>query len=247
MKKALFISAFLLSLLQGFSQHKFTRVGTKIDTVSVQNALFVDSGVRFRHLPAATALDTTNNKLAVIDAAGNIKRMVWQVPGGSGSSSAVIFSATASGSAVTNTTTPTVLSGTGVGSRTIAANSLSVGKQIVLHGWVLYSTGLTSTTIDVIAYEGSSGLGTAFALPTSQTNAPAEFTITYTVLTTGSGGTVALAGNIFLSGAATQIATSASTAFDTTISHTMDVQVIWTTASTSNSINMLPIFTVKVE
>lgn len=153
MKKALFISAFLLSLLQGFSQHHFTRVGTKIDTVSVQNALFVDSGVRFRHLPAATALDTTNYKLAVLDAAGNVKRMVWQVPGAGitqtalDDTAAAIRSTTASGTYVPSLTgllnVSSVTSDTAIWTRE--------GNIVTVYGslTVAVTANSTSTTLDI--------------------------------------------------------------------------------------------------
>lgn len=174
-----------------------------------------------------------------------VKKVAQSSIGGGGSP--VIFSATAAGSTVSNTTTPTTLSGTGVGSRTIAANSLTVGKQIVFHGWIQYSTGVSNTTIQLSTWDGSSGLGTSFALPASQTNTPAEFNVTYTVITTGGSGTVSIAGTIVLNGVVQTFSLGTGQAFDTTISHTMDLLLTWTTASTSNSMNMLPLFTLKVE
>ncbi len=163
------------------------------------------------------------------------------------SSSKVIFSATASGSAVTNTTTQTSITGTGIGSKTIAANTLTVGKTIVLHGWLQFSTGSSNTQCGIVFNNSSFGQANPFNLPASQTNSLVEVVIIATVLTTGASGSLAFYGNAFVAGQANLICNSTGNTFDTTINQTFDIQAHWTTASASNSMNMMPVFTIKVE
>ncbi|HEY4112182.1 hypothetical protein [Puia sp.] len=155
--------------------------------------------------------------------------------------SGVIWSQTANGTAITNTTSFTTLLGTGVGNGSFNGDG-RVGATAVWHGFVLISTLGTPQTIEI-----STAAGHTFTLPAGLSNQLCELS-TYVVQTTNSGGTVA--------GTETMVLTIPG---QTTIMHTGSYAgggtdlvdsyplVQWTTASTSNSIQSVLPFTLKFE
>lgn len=162
----------------------------------------------------------------------------------------LMFSQTANGTAVTNTTTQTTLLGTGTGTMTFAANTLVAGEVIVVHGYALLST--ASSGVGSLSFEllnGFTGVSLSTSPTTSLSGQTAEITATATILTTGSSGTMVVAYNINLGGTSTPIlaAGSGSYAINTTISRTFDLQVTWANALSANSIQSVAPFTMKVE
>lgn len=163
------------------------------------------------------------------------------------SSGKLIYSATASGTALTNTTTPASIVGTGVGTRTVLANTLTAGKTITIHGWLQFSTGVSGNNITILPTNTSFGIGTTFSLPGSNTNTWAEINVTHTIVSTGASGVMFLAGTLVINGLTVTIAEGFPQTFNTTINQTFDIVAFWGTASASNSIQMLPNYTIKVE
>lgn len=163
--------------------------------------------------------------------------------------SPILYSQTTAGTAVTNTITQTsIMTGTGTGSLTIPANSLSVGQVITLHGFAKVSTAPTSS-LGFNILIGGTGYSAGTTPAASLTNIVYEFTLTFTVTATGASGSVyptlkiEPAGNI---SAPTTVATGALTV-NTTLGMAVDLQATWGAASTSDSIQTLPMFQLKVQ
>lgn len=147
------------------------------------------------------------------------------------------FSETADGT-VSNTTATTSIYGTGTGSQTLGANSLAVGKCVVVKGSGYISTDASVPTLTITFANTSSNAGNAVGglLTASMNNVPIEWEYSGTVRTTGSGGTIQLNGWISINGTKAYIATSTPFAFNTTVSQTFDVTAAWGTASVNNII-----------
>lgn len=162
--------------------------------------------------------------------------------------STVVFSETASGSAVTNTTSTTSIIGTGTGSMTIPANTLTAGKTIVFHGWVQVSTTTGTQPIDLFFMNGGFGDAIQINLPGGLSGELMELTETVTILTTGTSGTYAVYGTLRDNGTFyVKTADNFGVHLDTTISQAITQQAQWTNASSGNSIQLMPLFTMKVE
>lgn len=221
--------------------------GSKIVTYATTDMLGGSSGTNYQTVQNNASSLTVRPKLNFIgapnvsDNSGNTSTDV-HLPG-------LMFSQTANGTAVVNTTTQTTLLGTGVGSMTFGANTLVAGEVIVVHGFALLST--LSSSVGSLTFELLNGFtGTSFVTTPSAsfTSVPIEITATATILTTGSTGTMTCAYVINYSGTNLNIsAGSGSFAINTTISRTFDLQVAWQNASTSNSIQSVAPFTMKVE
>jgi hypothetical protein len=180
---------------------------------------------------------------------------VWMAnnsSGGGGWSSPILYSQTTNGSALTNSTSATSLlgSGTGVG-LTIAANTLQVGQTITLDGDVIIST-LSSTpgSLTFSLNIGTASASFGFTPPTSLTNVVTHINIVYTVLTTGSSGTLIYRTTITVSGQPPMEYAGTATsdfAINTTISNTITFNGQWQTASTSNSVTALAPLVIKLQ
>lgn len=155
-----------------------------------------------------------------------------------------LFSQTADAT-VANTITETSIIGTGIGSVTLPANALTVGKVInVLGGGIFSTTGLTpSLTVKVKL--GSTVLATVAIsdLLGSATGAPFQFNLMIVPRSTGVSGSVQITGNInysstTLTGRGFARLDNGGTAItvDTTISQAFDATGTWSAASASNSV-----------
>lgn len=155
-----------------------------------------------------------------------------------------LFSQTADGTAVTNTTTPTNILGSGVGSLTVPANAFQVGDSFHcnIKGQI---SALNNETLVIELKSGSVILATSglLTLP-SMTSQPFELEADFTIraiggTTTASIFTCAEFNYIQNSGTSFQgkmFQSLNNTTFDTTISNTLEVDVTWGTANASNSI-----------
>ena len=155
-----------------------------------------------------------------------------------------LFSQTADSTPVTNTTTPSSLLGTGVGSLSVPANGFTAGDSFHcnIKGDI---SNLNNETIVIELKAGSVVLATSgtLTLPT-MTNQSFEIEADFTIRAIGAATTA----SIFTGTEFNYIQNSGSnfegkmfhslnnTTFDTTISNTLDVYVTWGTASASNSI-----------
>lgn len=165
-------------------------------------------------------------------------------------SSPVKYSQTASGTALTNSTSSISIMGTGTGSLTLAANSLSVGQVITLHGFAQVSTAASSPgTLGFNPRIGGTGWSTTSTPTVSLTNSVYEITMTFTVTATGTSGSVFPTLTIFPHGSSSPISILAGSPLtvNTTGTLAIDLFADWSTASSSNSIQSLPMFTLKVE
>ena len=195
----------------------------------------------------------TNGKIIVNEsyafpAADGVQGQVLRTDGAGalsfGNLSIGLFSQTADSTPVTNTTTPSSILGTGVGSLTVPANSYAVGDSfhLVIKGNI---SNLNNETIVIELKAGSVVLATSgtLTLPT-MTNQSFEIEADFTIRAIGAATTA----SIFTGTEFNYIQNSGSnfegkmfhslnnTTFDTTISNTLDVHVTWGTASASNSI-----------
>jgi len=163
----------------------------------------------------------------------------------------IMFAATAAGT-VGNTTTETTLAGSGVGTLTMAANFLTVGKTFKVRAWGVYSS--KAAPVGALTFRLKYGTTTLVTLaPTitaSLTNQMWEAEFDLTCRTTGATGTVFAQGEIqvFTSTTASGFIVSAPTAtvtIDTTASSKLDITAQWATANASNTITS-NIFTAEV-
>jgi len=164
-----------------------------------------------------------------------------------GATSPVIFSQTASGSAIASGTAATIF-GTGTGSLTIAGGTLQVGQKITLHGYVQVSTaGSSPGGLTFSPVIGATGYSFATTPTTSLSNAVYEIELTYTVLTTGTSGTCFSVIKVIPNNAVPQMAQSGTLTINTTTSLTLDITGLWGTWVSGDTMNSLPSFTVEVK
>jgi hypothetical protein len=147
------------------------------------------------------------------------------------------FSQTADGT-VTNTNSTASIFGTGTGSQTISANTLTVGKKVIVKGFGYISTDASVPTLTITFKNSSSNAGNAVGalLTASMNNAPIEWDYEGTVRSTGASGSIEMNGWISINGTKVYIATSGAFLLDTTTGQTFDVSALWGTASTNNTI-----------
>jgi hypothetical protein len=155
-------------------------------------------------------------------------------------SSGIIFSQTSDKTVANSTTETTALDG-GVGSITIPANSLSVGKviRITLRG-SLGNTGGPSATIRVKLGSVTLIENTA-TLPTLSTNSPFDFTYDIVTRSTGSTGTVYSIGRSFVVTATGPFMRGLDGGLDninTQTNNNIDVTYQWGTADPANTITI---------
>ena len=155
-----------------------------------------------------------------------------------------LFSQTADGTPVTNTTTPTNIIGTGIGSLSVPANAFQVGDSFHCN----IKGDISSLNNETLLIELKSGAvilassGT-LTLPV-MTNQPFEIETDFTIRTVGAATTASIFtcsefNYIQNSGTSFQgkmFQTLNNTTFDTTVSNTLEVCVTWGSASASNSI-----------
>lgn len=168
------------------------------------------------------------------------KGIKWATP--TSVTSTVIFIQTAD-KTVTNTVAETSLLGTGSGSMTLAANSLTVGKAIRLRIGGIYSTPLAATpSVAVKVKLGSTVIATVTtsSLLTGASGLEFDGEVLITCRTTGATGTVMVHGDIeYATGVSGTIAVDplnnagATTTIDTTASNLLDVTVTWDTATST--------------
>lgn len=132
-----------------------------------------------------------------------------------------IFAATADAS-VNNTTTPTSMVGTGVGSNTIAANALVAGSTITFTGSGTITSAATAPTLSMNFKVGSSGNAVSPTIGISL-NGNIEWSVTVIVRTTGSSGTMSETGWVSINGTKTYFTTGSPFALNTTISNAIDM------------------------
>lgn len=141
---------------------------------------------------------------------------------------------------VTNTTTPTSIIGTGLGTKTIPANWAAIGKQLVIDfDGIISDTGTPNLTFDIrlgatVIATGTNALGAGLS------NAKFVGRVMLTFRTVGVSGTVIAGGMVTISsgGAATSIplVATGTTIINTTTTQLVDIFATWGTASASNTL-----------
>src|SRR6202000_3194308 len=138
----------------------------------------------------------------------------------------------------------TTLLGTGRGTKTLAANTMTVGKVINLIGGGVFSSGISPGNLTIKVKLGSVVLasGTLTNLLTSATNEAFQFACTITTRTIGATGTVVVNGNFtyestnaLTRGFLALTNAGATSTIDTTATQTLDITVTYASA-TGNSI-----------
>lgn len=137
----------------------------------------------------------------------------------------------------------TTLIGTGIGTKTLPANFLTVGKTIKVRMWGFYGTKASPVGAFTIRFKyGSTTLVTLSpTLTVSLTNQAFNLEFELTCRTTGATGTVFVQGegDFFTSATAAGIVTgvtTATTTINTTASNAIDVTAQWATSNASNTI-----------
>lgn len=134
--------------------------------------------------------------------------------------SAKLFAMTADGS-VSNTTTPTSLIGTGVGTKTIGANALQVGSVVTFKGAGTINTAATAPGMSFNFKIGTSGT-TINPTIAANLNSEYRFEITGIVRTASASGAIALTGWVEINGVKTYF-TPNNFSIDATSSLTLDM------------------------
>ena len=157
-----------------------------------------------------------------------------------GASGIGLFSQTADGATITNTTTETSLLGSGVGSLLVTANTFAVGSSYVLK--VCGNIGCLNNS-DIVLNVKSGSTGT-IQLP--QINAQTfELELNFTIRQIGVSGVADIVTNgelSYIQHSSTDLQghnflSQNNTTFDTTANNTLDVTWAWASASASNTVN----------
>lgn len=156
-----------------------------------------------------------------------------------------MFTGTAS-KTVANTTSETSLIPTGIGSVTLPAGFLAVGKRIRIAGGGVFSTILVPGNVTVRMKLGSVTVASVVIsnILSSASNNAFQFTGSVTCRTTGASGTVVTDGNasyetgLLSRGFAPLNNAGATATVDTTTSKALDVTVQWATGSASNTMTV---------
>jgi len=193
------------------------------------------ANVKISALPSATTLDGT--ELVPVVQAGVTDQTTTGAIAALASNS-LKFTQTAS-KTVSNTTTPTDITSTGVGSKTIAANSLISGSSLKF--WLSgFHSVVGNATIDVQIKMGSTVvLDTGVVASGNGANNYWELRALITCRTAGASGVFAAQGQYTEAGAGANIfgmVNTSTTTLDTTASQAVTVFITWGTASTSNTI-----------
>lgn len=158
----------------------------------------------------------------------------------------VVFSQTANGTALTNTTSGVTITGSGTGGTTLANNSAAVGQVISLDGYGVVSTAASPGTLTITYGVGATSVTATFTPPALLSSATVHFRGAATILTTGSSGTAAIALQVDFPGTTPMIVLANGTgSVNTTTGMSVQIQAQWGTASTSNSIQTVPPLQIK--
>lgn len=182
-------------------------------------------------LPASTSaasLTGTGTRIVTADANGIL---------GTNAAAVTLWTKTAD-TGISNSTTQSTILDTGVGSKTLTAAFLTVGKSVVFEVVGRYSTTGTPT----IRFRFKLGAvtlldSTAITTPSGVTDKQFRLSGSFTCRSTGAGGTVFSQGQLYLDGATTPITAIVNTgtnAADTTGTLAMDATVEWGTADAAN-------------
>lgn len=198
----------------------------------VPNSLDIDS------LTEDTSPDPTADYLVAFDASAGVNKKVLpeNMPGIKGGVT-VVFLQTADGTAG-NTTTPTDLLSTGIGSVTIPANTFETGTMIRVFMAGYISTDVVSPTLELSIDLGGSQLGTIGAnlLSTSLTNVGWRAWIDIVCRGFPAAGSFVVSGVIRLGASLYGIVNTSTTSLDPTDPLQLEFFATWGTADTDNTI-----------
>lgn len=162
-----------------------------------------------------------------------------------GTSGIGLFSQTADGTLIQNTTTETTLIGSGQGSLQVTANTFAVGSSYILKMCGNISC-LNNSDIVLNVKSGSVVLGTTGTIQLPQINAQTfELELNFTVRQIGVSGVADIVMNgefAYIQHSSTDLQghtfiSQNNTTFDTTVNNTLDVTWAWASADASNRIN----------
>lgn len=146
------------------------------------------------------------------------------------------FTATADAT-IANTVSETSLIGTGIGTKTLPANFLVIGKTIRVKTRGYLSDTLTPTLNFKFKLGSTQIVATsAITLGVGISNVGYEAEFELTCRTTGASGTVYGQGRVIVNGVAVNATATATATIDTTATQVVDISGTWGTASASNTI-----------
>lgn len=210
---------------------------TQINTSVATNKGLVVQGFAYQSANLMEIQNSAGTVLSKADSGGNISVLGNVLIG-------AMFTQTAS-QTVSNVA-ETTLFGTGVGTKTLAAGTLVVGKTIRIRGWAVFSTQAVPGNVTVKIYLGATVIatGTITNILALASNNAAEFTADITCRTTGITGTVVVGGSVgydtgvLAQGFLALNNAGATTTVDTTASLAVDVKLLWATQAVANTITV---------
>lgn len=187
-------------------------------------------------------LKLNNSSTQYMDGTG-----AWSTPAGSGGTGAggPLYVATASATVANSSAETSIVSATGTGSKTLAANSLAQGKNINFRVYGYLGTdAATPGTLTVKVKLGSTVIWNSGALTLANAISAKEFLVSgdISVRTAGASGTTQTQADMRYSDGTTQtgygpFASNTSTAtIDTTATQVLDVTATWSVADADNTI-----------
>lgn len=190
--------------------------------------------ITFSSITASSLVKTNSSSQLVAAVAG----VDYLLPS-SAISKSVLTSTANSGPS--NTATETSLIGTGIGSKTLAANFFAIGTTVRISGGGVYTTPISPGSLVIKVKYGSVILatGTISNLATSATNDGFRYSVLITCRTTGGAGTVMTVGDAtydltaITKGGIDLNNAGATQTIDTTSSNAIDVTATWSTSTTS--------------
>lgn len=214
-----------------------------------------DGAWYYNYAPYLPNQDTSANKIVVVNTTSGKESYIdySSLPSSGGGGSPIsgahglIFSQTATGTPYANSTSSTILLGTGVGSTTLAANSFYVGQVISIHGFAQIGTALAGATLALTL--GS--IPSTYNMPlTTNANHQYEIWVTATVISTGGSGSIAVTfktADLNTGVISTEGGMTSGVTFDTTISNSFALTGVWSAASTSDTFTSNYPFFYKIE
>ena len=169
------------------------------------------------------------------------KTFASRVNGATSYMSGVIFNQTSSVT-VANTTGETNLLGTGIGSATLPANFVTLGRSIRVKSYGYISTGAANTSATLRIYVGSATILTSTgSLPSGLSNALVEFDFTFRFAPSGTiigQGSTKITSGAFVSSVGRPLVMTAPATITQTIANALNATYQWGTPSASNTITM---------
>jgi hypothetical protein len=138
---------------------------------------------------------------------------------------------------LTNSAIQTTIIGTGIGSSTIAANTLVAGKTVRMHGYGYLTTAASAPTLSIsVGFQSALSSISVAGITSTMSFVPMEWDVELTIRTAGSSGAFQVNGWVSVAGTKSYIASAGTGTVNTTTTQTADIQATFGTADVNNTI-----------